>query len=239
MKSYACLVSVPLSLFLVLPALAQGGKAPAPPPQPTVVTVPMTVPSLAPAPETKTTQTKGGVRITAETDEFTADVVPVRIDTQFEPGFKEMFKYHCTPGQPIAYFEHSYKPEVVSKPRNLIIHLKIDNQMPRVFRGAGALVQFNVAGKAIHVNPEGYGDFINAIVPPRSSQSVDIVGPEIASLPPQATIGVFLYDVVTKMDAAGNITEKQDFEWYYSLQSQSVTKEVTMPATTKTCGNIP
>jgi len=80
-------------------------------------------------------------------------------------------------------------------------------------------VQFQVAGKTLHVDPSGFGDFLNAIVPPRSSQDIDIVGPAIADLPERATIGVFIYDVVTKMDEAGNIQEKQNFEWYYAWET--------------------
>ena len=238
MKILAYALAGSLILLPVFPSRAFAQKESAPPAQPTVVSVNALVPSLAPAAETQTTQTKGGVRITLETDTFTAEAVPVKEDTQFQPGFKEIFKYHCPPGTQPVYYEHKYKPMVAVKPDHLVLHLHIDNQLPRVFRGSGALVQFNIAGKAVHVSPEGYGDFVNAIIPPRSSQDIDIVGPAIDIIPPQATIGIYFYDVVTKMDAAGNIQEKQNFEWYYSYQTQSVSKDVTLPPTTKSCGAV-
>jgi hypothetical protein len=37
------------------------------------------------------------------------------------------------------------------------------------------------------------------------------------------------------MDEAGNIKEKQDFEWYYSWATQTTTQDVTVPPPTKVC----
>lgn len=229
-------------VLVVATVSAYGGdkKPAAPPPEPTVVSVDVAVPSLAPSPETKTTQLKGGIQIAMDTDVYTADVRPVYNDTRFEPGFKEMFHIPCTgtrsgTGQPLAFFKRDYTPQVTMNHDHLVLHLHITNNLPRVFRGAGALIQFNIAGKTVHVDSNGYGDFLNAIIPPRSTQDIDIVGPELSIIPPRATIGVFVYDVVTKMDEAGNIKEKQDFEWYYSWATQSTTKQVTLPAEEKLC----
>ena len=44
-------------------------------------------------------------------------------------------------------------------------------------------------------------------------------------IPDPTTVGLFLYDVVTNTDAAGNVTEKQNFEWYFSYRGQLVEKE--------------
>ena len=223
-------------MFTVVAAYGSDKKAATPPAEPSVVNVDVAVPSLAPSPETKTTQLKGGVQIAMDTDVYTADVRPVFVDTPFQPGFKEIFHIGCTgPGTQPTYFIRDFKPRVTLNHDRLVLHLHITNNLPRVFRGAGALIQFNIAGKTIHVDPNGYGDFINAIIPPRSTQDIDIVGPEVSIIPPQATIGVFIYDVVTKMDDAGNIKEKQDFEWYYNWASQTTTKQVTMPAEQKRC----
>jgi len=40
----------------------------------------------------------------------------------------------------------------------------------------------------------------------------EVYGPGIKSIPSECTIGLFFYDVPTKTDAAGNITEKQNSE---------------------------
>jgi hypothetical protein len=213
-------------------------KEKAPPPEPTVVTVDVTTPTIALTPESKASVTKGGVKISIDTDLFTSNAEIVPVESPFQPGFKEMFHIPCVgtrTGNGMSYYITSFQPQTVVKPEHLVIHLHITNQLPRIFRGAGAVVQMNVQGKSIHLNPEGYGDFVNAIIPPRESQDFDIIGPLVSDLPPRATIGVFLYDVVTKMDDAGNIKEKQDFEWFYSWATQTGTKDVTLPAPTKGC----
>lgn len=219
-------------------SLAEKKKDDTPPPQPTVVSVDVATPTIALSPESKADVTKGGIKISIDTDLFTAKDAVVAEEIPFQPGFKEMFHIPCV-GQRssngLSYFIVAYKPQIVVKPEHLVLHLHITNQLPRVFRGAGAVVQMNIAGKSIHLNPEGYGEFINAIIPPRSSQDFDIIGPRISDLPPRATIGVFLYDVVTKMDDAGNIKEKQDFEWYYNWATQTTTKDVTIPPSSKIC----
>jgi UDP-N-acetyl-D-mannosaminuronic acid transferase (WecB/TagA/CpsF family) len=40
-------------------------------------------------------------------------------------------------------------------------------------------------------------------------------------VPDQTTIALFLYDVVSNTDAAGNITQKQNFEWFYNYTTES------------------
>jgi hypothetical protein len=216
-----------------------GGRHNREAPAASVVSVDESTPSMSPAPETQVNQTKGGVTISVETDLYRTEAVPQAFDTPFQPGFRDIFHIGCTgpvvPGGHREYFIRNYRTEVLTRPDHLVLHLHIVNEMPRVFRGSGALVQFQVAGKTLHVDPAGYGDFLNAIIPPRSSQDIDIVGPPVSELPEQANIGVFLYDVVTKMDEAGNIQEKQNYEWYFTWETQKHTAEVTLPAPEKLC----
>ena len=47
-----------------------------------------------------------------------------------------------------------------------------------------------------------------------------VYGPSFQDIPEKTTLGIFLYDVVIKIDNAGNIVEKQNFEWYYNYQTQ-------------------
>lgn len=223
-------------MFVTAAAYGKDKKPAEPPPEPTVASVDVGVPSLAPSAETKATQLKGGIQIAIDTDVYAADAKPVYTQTPFQPGFKEIFHIGCMgAGTVPTYFIRNYKPQVTLNHDHLVLHLHLTNNLPRVFRGAGALIQFNIAGKAVHVDSNGYGDFLNAIIPPRSTQDIDIVGPELSIIPPRAIIGVFIYDVVTKMDDAGNIKEKQDFEWYYNWTTQTTTKQVTLPADQKVC----
>ena len=123
--------------------------------------------------------------------------------------------------------ESSLKPS----PDRLQFLIKINNKLSRVFRGAGTVVQFNVGGKLLAVEQAGYAEMLQAIVPPRTEHQLKISGPPLDLLSDNATIGLFLYDVVTAVDAAGNVTEKQNFEWYfnYTTKVAEETGEVKPP----------
>jgi hypothetical protein len=70
-----------------------------------------------------------------------------------------------------------------------------------------------------------YEEFLNGIVPPRNEAEFTIYGPTLDLLPDKGTIGIFLYDVVTATDVAGNTTQKQNYEWYFDCQAK--TEEAT------------
>jgi hypothetical protein len=129
---------------------------------------------------------------------------------------------------PSQYFEKNTTPALKVSPERLRFTFKLNNKLQRVFRGAGAVIQFNIAGKTQRVDQSDYKELIEMIVPPRNEQQVDFWGPGIDQVPDQSTIGIFLYDVVTKTDAAGNTLEKQNFEWYfkYSRELREETREI-------------
>jgi hypothetical protein len=205
-------------------------KTPPPPAAPTVVTLTAQVPSLTPMAESEPSQVKDGLRITVEPESFQAEQAVRETAQQVPPPTK--WGMTLMPAPNAVYIQHTYTPEIHVKPDKLVLHVRISNQLPRVFRGSGIAVQFNVAGKATNIDPSGYGDLVNVLIPPRGEQEVTIIGPDIASIPSPSTIGIFLYDVVTKMDQAGNITDKQNFEWYYSYQTQATQQDVSVPAPT-------
>lgn len=205
-------------------------KDPPPAPPPANVTVKVLIPSLAPLAESAASQEKGGLRITLEPTGFQTQETVVDSAREVAPPSK--FGIVMKPDPNAIYVQHTQTPQLLVKPDRVIFHVHINNQLPRVFRGAGIAVQFNVAGKVTNVDPSGYGDLVNVIIPPRSEQEIIIVGPKVGSIPSPCTIGVFLYDVVTKMDDAGNVTEKQNFEWYYSYRTQDSEKEIPGPSST-------
>jgi len=114
------------------------------------------------------------------------------------------------------------------EPDRLRFQVRINNQMPRVFRGAGTVVQFNIDGQLKSVDQEGYQNLVQAIVPPRSQTTLEIYGPKLSNLPEEANIGLFFYDVVTNQNEAGEVTERQNFEWYYKYNSQTREDTVTV-----------
>jgi hypothetical protein len=196
------------------------GCATNPTPQaPQLTTVTCKVPTFASLQETKEMQEKGGIQIAVGPVTYQ----PVRssqvVDRDIQPSFGD--RLLAPQGwQYMRLVERTTMPALTVQPEHLRFRITINNQLPRVFRGAGAVVQFNVGGKLIQVDQTGYADLVNVIVPPRTQTQVEVYGPSIAALPEQATIGLFIYDVVTKTDAAGNIAEKQNFEWYFNYAPQ-------------------
>jgi hypothetical protein len=173
--------------------------------------------------ETKEAQEKGGVEIAVASAAYKA----VRADTvtvRQEPPPSNLATFVVgaggRPGQ--VYIVERSTPHLVAEPKRLEFTVRINNKLPRVFRGQGSVVQFNVDGKLIPFGDTDYTAFINGIVPPRNEFQLKIYGPALDQLHDKGTIGIFLYDVVTATDTAGSVTEKQNFEWYFNYTTQLV-----------------
>lgn len=180
---------------------------PTPPAPSPVRTITARLPTFAPLAETKELQAKGGIQISAAPVAYQLVRSGKRAEQLAQPSFLE--KLGGPNGwQYMRFVERSYWSELEVQPGQMRFIITINNQLPRVFRGAGTVVQFNVAGKLIPVEQEGYAALTNIIVPPRTQQQVEIFGPPLSAVPDQTTVGLFLYDVVTKTDAAGNISER-------------------------------
>ncbi len=187
------------------------------PPPETTVTVSADMPFLSPMAETKQSQEKGGVQVSVAPVTFQASLDTVVTNHRAEPRFEEIL---LRPNKNSVLIEKRSRPILKVTPERLRFTVKINNKLPRVFRAGGAVVQFNVAGKLAAVDQASYAELTNAIIPPRGEQQVEVYGPPIKTIPNDCTVGLFFYDVPTKTDAAGNITEKQNFEWYFKYATQ-------------------
>ena len=137
--------------------------------------------------------------------------------------------------QPRMYVEWVKETALTVSPDRVTFLVKINNKLPRVFRGTGTVVQFNVGGKLQAVSQEGYEPLTGIIVPPRTEQQIQITGPPVSSLSASnPLIGLFFYDVVTNISDAGVVTEKQNYEWYftYTLESKTETSPTSQGAGT-------
>ena len=119
--------------------------------------------------------------------------------------------------------EQATIPSLIAAPGRVEFTVKIHNQLNRVFHGQGAVVQFNVDGKLIPFNNTDYKEFSGGIVPPLNDGDLKIDGPPLDILKDKGTITIFLYDVVTATDVAGNTTEKQNYTWDFSYTMQTST----------------
>ena len=202
------------------------------------VTVKCTYPTIAALPETKEVQAKGGINIGLAPGTFncTKGTSQKRVPDAPTLGEQLQLGLLMRQGDSSANWqlvETTITPTFSVVPDKIAFRVKINNQMPRVFRGAGTVVLYNFAGKNKSISQNEYAELSNIIVPPRSEAEVTIYGPSFTEMPDKATLGIFLYDVVIKTDQAGNILEKQNFEWYYNYQHQ-YKEEVGEVAKTRT-----
>ena len=217
-------INLTLSCFTIL--ILAGCVAPtsAPPPSQTIS---CKLPTITPLDPKKESQEGGGVEIS---------VVPFPYEA-----FRKEAKSQREVPQPLfgtlglapevarsaRFFEVTTSTQLEPKPKQLAYLLKINNKLNRVFRGAGTVVQFNAGGKLVAVDQRGYAELTQAIVPPRSELQVTVYGPPLSQMADKAIIGIFLYDVVTATDTAGNTTEKQNFEWFFDYSVKVVEDTAT------------
>jgi hypothetical protein len=228
-KSSIVVGSVCVSLSVLI-----GCKAPPPRPKP-VTTLSCKVPTISPLPQTLEAQEKGGVEISVVPVSYKPVLEQEIRHRRIQPNFGESFQIEVqlatipqAERHNYVFVEESTSVALRPSPDRLRFLVKINNHLSRVFRGAGTVVQFNVGGKLLAVDQQGYASMVEAIVPPRTEQQLEINGPALDVLPDKATIGLFLYDVVTAIDAAGNVIEKQNYEWYFDYTTRLVEKAVEM-----------
>lgn len=183
------------------------------------------LPTITPQAETKQSQEKGGIEISVAPVSYTVDREEKYTYTPSRPsGVAAVIGPQND--QPRIYVDWIKETAVTVAPDRVTFLVKINNKLPRVFRGAGTVVQFNVGGKLQAVSQEGYEPLTNIIVPPRTEQQVEISGPLVSSLSgTNPLIGLFFYDVVTKINDAGVVTEKQNYEWYFTYTLEPKTED--------------
>lgn len=193
------------------------------PPAPNIA-VSARVPRIVPVPETKEVQRRGGITIA---------LAPTRFDTTStaacsygfaKTGFLMVIPAGVSRETHEKLIETRYDELAVS-PGHLSFLLTVTNGMSRVFRGAGTLVQFTVDQRVQAAEQASYAEFIEALIPPRGEAQIRLRGPSLTALGEGATLGVLLYDVVVAMDAAGQVTKRENFEWFFRIEYESVSRQ--------------
>jgi hypothetical protein len=202
-----------LSLVLLTGAV---GCATAPPPPPSAITMTCRYPVFSPLPQTKELQRKGGVSVTLA-------VAPFQCVQQVEKTYahKGPTLAETALGRKNGHRVTTSTPRLVPAPERLKVTLRVTNHIEHVVRGAGTLIQFQIAGKNYAAKAEDFAEFTNMILPPHGEQTVDLYGPQVDTLPPQATLAIIISDLVTKTDDAGNPTSRDHFEWFYNYEMQA------------------
>jgi hypothetical protein len=185
-------------------------------------------PAFTPLQGTSERQEKGGVVMTVTPVPYQEVDDPKTEEHEIRRFVNRTYTYGSGAGAtdtPWHTVQRTITPNYRVSPDHVMFLVKISNQMDRVFRGAGVVPQFNVGGNVVSTEQSQYLELSGLMIPPRNEASVHVSGPALSSLANGTKIGLFLYDIPIKIDAAGNITQKENFEWYYSYSTQPVTKE--------------
>ena len=172
-------------------------------------------PVLAPLPETKELQAKGGINISLAPGNFQCSKTVQKTSQEVQPTAGEVLALSLSSSGNSRFYkmlETTSTPVYTVNPEKVAFRVKINNQMPRVFRGAGTVVLYNFGGKNTSISSQDYAELSNIIVPPRTEAEVTIYGPSFRDIPEKTTLGIFLYDVVIRTDNAGNIVEKHNYQ---------------------------
>lgn len=205
--------------------LAACATTPAAPPEHTFR---IFVPEVTPLPETEELQRQGGISVT---------VAPATVTV--EP--YERCEYIPTSSlvaflnRPASASSDTHQPfELRRFPTSRLLGgdavsfvVTITNHMDRVFRGSGALVQFNVDGRVQGTDQSQYEDLLTALIPPGEERQYVIRGMPFGALPRESTLAMDLYDLITELDAAGNITQRDNFQWYFRVTVDQRVERVT------------
>lgn len=106
-------------------------------------------------------------------------------------------------------------------PNRIAFVATVTNQLERVFRGQGSVVQFAVGGRTVSADAVDYRQFTNAIIPPNAELQVSIGGPTLHSIGSENTMAINIYDIVADTDEAGNVTQRGNAEWYFTVQREA------------------
>ncbi len=214
-------VSLPMALLLLLPACAainkaweESGEADAA--RRSAESAPARLqwaqPSFTMVPASASQRSGGGLSVAATPVGYELVRSETHSDTQVASNAQGSIVY-C----------RKYTPTASIAPRQMGFTLTIVNGMDRVFRSAGAVISLNIDGQAVAFDQTGISDFLDVVVLPGGRTQVSVWGPSLERLRGTGTVGLLLFDVVSAVDAAGNTTEKQNYEWYftYSLTQMS------------------
>jgi hypothetical protein len=203
-------------------------------PSPSRTTLQYRLPILTPVDPDKQDQEKDGIRVSVAPYTYIAKTV-VRKEYRIAPSSLSSLVVLGNQNQNPADVREI--PSIAVTPDTIRLKVKIYNRLERVLRLAGTVVSFQVAGKQANVPKARYEDFLNGIVLPRQEVEYEVGGPDLTDLPDNATIAFMLYDIVTATDAAGNPTQRSNFEFFYTLSRQDKEQEVSSGISRITIGD--
>ncbi len=217
-----------IKLPLVATALLLSGCATAavePPPPPPDRTFQYDFPVVDVLEESTNLVTLGGVRISLAPRSFEVGTVNRCEYRRARTSLSDILRGASMPAGVSAdthteVEEVRYRSPTVS-PNRISLVATVTNQLDRVFRGQGSVVQFAIGGRAVSADAVNYSQFLNAIIPPNGEVQVRLEGPPLSSVGESSTIAVNIYDIMSNVDEAGNVTQRDNAEWFFAVRRES------------------
>jgi hypothetical protein len=208
-----------LLLLAVIAGCATTASEPLPPPEDRTFTYEM--PLIEPLEQTEELLTMGGVRISLAPQEIQVSERDYCQYEEIRASLRDLINLDLPPSGVTRethseFHEVRYRRPVVTT-SSISFTATVTNQLERVFRGQGSVFQFSVGGRAIASDNVNYQQFLNAIIPPNGETQVSIRGPTLSSIGDDNTIAVNIYDIMVDTDEAGNVTQRDNAEWYYRV----------------------
>lgn len=211
---------------LGLAAVLSGCVPPKPqaPPAPQTATVSYRQPAVSPIEGTTEVQDKDGVSIAVSTVPFVASETVCKQYKQLPTMFVVNNQYNY---QMVATPKYRVEPDA------LRFKIRVVNNLSQVLRLAGTLLRFQVNGQETSLSDNsGAKALLDGVLAPREQRDYEITGPKTDKIPDSANVALMLYGIVTATDPAGNPSKRSNFEWFYKLKNEDVTKTATLTVET-------
>lgn len=184
--------------------------------KPTPYEITYELPVLKAVEQTKQDQVKGGVTISCEVTPFEA------VKTMYEE--KEIATADpIKPGYDIYKVGTKARYEV--KPDDVWFNIRIKNNQDRILKLKDVAIVMLIDGVAYNIPDEAKQDWVGGMLVKGFEKTQRIRGPKISGLATDKIVYVSINDVPTAYNAAGEVTKKENFEWYYQVTKQKVTKQ--------------
>lgn len=174
------------------------------------------LPVLKAVEQTKQDQVKGGVTVSCEVTPFEA------VKTMYEE--KEIAT--ADPNKPgYDIYKVGTKARYEVKPGDVWFNIRIKNNQDRILKLKDVAIVMLVDGVAYNIPDEAKQDWVGGMLVKGFEKTQRIRGPKISGLATDKIVYVSINDVPTAYNAAGEVTKKENFEWYYQVAREKVTKQ--------------
>lgn len=169
---------------------------------------------------TPQTQKKGGVSITCE-------LVPITVNKGSVTSETYLYRNPSKPHMDIK--QVAYKPSYSLTPESIQLKLTINNNQSRVLKLRDCAIVMIVDNLQYSIPQENMTQWENSNIISGFSTVINLTGPQLSTLTRPKSIEVFINDVPTSFDQAGNVLRRDNFEWLLvcATETKSIAEKVT------------